>query len=143
RSTDGGNSFKQIGLPVSNIKNIVFSGDSLVIASTPSGVQKYTRNNKKWENLGLYKVEAVTISSNNILYVATYDEGVFKSSDFGKSWSNLNVAGDTVISSFNIISINDDTIFVSSDLYNVRRTLDGGDNWEILNLTSGYYSRGL
>lgn len=46
RSIDGGNSFKQVGLPVSNIKNVIFSGDSLVIASTPSGVQKYDRYTK-------------------------------------------------------------------------------------------------
>jgi photosystem II stability/assembly factor-like uncharacterized protein len=68
RSTNGGDSFEQVGLPISLVKNIVFSGDSLIITSTPSGVQSYNRFTQKWKNLGLHNVEAVTITPSEYLY---------------------------------------------------------------------------
>ncbi len=58
RSTNGGDQFDQVGLPVSLVRNIVFSGDSVIIAATPSGVQMYNRLTHNWKNEGLYKVEA-------------------------------------------------------------------------------------
>ena len=73
RSTDDGASFEQVGLPTSRVNNIVFSGDSLIFSSTPSGVQKYNRVSKKWINLGLHQVEAITITPNGTMYAATFD----------------------------------------------------------------------
>ena len=142
RSTDGGISFKQVGLPISNVKNIVFSSDSLIIASTPSGVQKYNRVTKDWSNLGLYKVEAVTITPSNIIYAATWDEGLFKSADMGKTWTLTNLTADTLMSVYNVLAVNDDTLFAST-FYNLRRSFDGGENWNRLSIISGWSERGL
>ncbi len=131
RSTDGGYTFDQIGLPVSLVKNIVFSGDSLIIAATPSGVQKYNRNTMKWNNTGLYKVEAVTITPSNYLYAATEDEGLYKSTNLGKSWTLTNLTADTLMPVYNVLAVNDDTLFAST-FYNLRRSIDGGENWDVL-----------
>lgn len=76
RSTNFGESFEHIGLPISNVKNIVFSGDSLIFVSTPSGVQKYNRKNKKWTNIGLHNVKAISITPSNYLFAATFDKGL-------------------------------------------------------------------
>ncbi len=143
-STNGGVDFMQTGLPISNVKNIVFSGDSLIIASTPSGVQKYNRISKMWKNIGLHKVEAVSITQSNTLYAATRDDGLFKSTNFGLDWSMLDVAGDTILPTFNVLAINDDSIFISSAYWmNARRTIDGGNSWEILPIKNGETLRGL
>ncbi len=133
RSTDGGNSFDHIGLPVSLVKNIVFSGDSLIFAATPSGVQKYNRFARKWKNLGLYRVEAVSITPSNKLYAATRDEGLFKSTDLGETWFLTRLTADTLMSVYNVLAINNDTLFASTQ-YNLRRSFDGGENWSKLNV---------
>jgi photosystem II stability/assembly factor-like uncharacterized protein len=144
KSTNGGSLFNQVGLPISNIKNVVFSGDSLIFTSTPSGVQKYNRLTKEWTNLGLYKVEAVAITHSDNLYAATRDEGLYKSADLGETWELIKIAGDTIVPVYNILPLNDDTIFVAADFWaNARRTTDGGQNWDILPIKTGSSARGL
>jgi photosystem II stability/assembly factor-like uncharacterized protein len=142
RSTNGGNSFEQVGLPISLVKNFVFSGDSLILAATPSGVQKYNRIKKKWSNIGLNRVEAISITPSNYLYAATREEGLFKSTDLGESWELTNLTADTLMPVYNILAINDDTLFAST-FYNLRRSFDGGENWKVLSLITGDNSRGL
>ncbi len=81
RSIDNGNSFRQIGLPISKVNNIVFSGDSLIFATTPSGVSGYNKITKEWQNLGLQNVEVIAISPSGYLFAATFDEGLYKSTN--------------------------------------------------------------
>lgn len=142
RSTDGGNSFDHIGLPVSLVKNIVFIGDSLIFAATPSGVQKYNRLTQKWKNLGLYRVEAISITPSNYLYVATRDDGLFKSTDLGETWFLTRLTTDTLMSVYNVLAINDDTVFASTQ-YNLRRSMNGGEDWDVLPIKTGVSARAL
>ena len=142
RSTDNGKHFEHIGLPISKVKNIVFSGDSLIIASTPSGVQQYNRITKKWINIGLQNVEAISITSSNYLYAATFDEGLFKSTDLGQTWQLTNLTIDTLMSVYNVLAVNEDTVFASTE-FNLRRSFDGGENWTVLPIITHFFSRGL
>jgi photosystem II stability/assembly factor-like uncharacterized protein len=144
RSTNGGDVFEQVGLPISYVKNIVFSGDSLIITSTPSGVQKYNRFTKKWNNIGLHNVEAVAITPSKYLYAATRDDGLYKSTDLGESWILTNLTIDTLMPVYNVLAVNDDTLFVSTEFgFNLRRSTDGGLNWIILPITTGEWQKGL
>jgi len=142
RSTNGGKLFDHIGLPISRIKNIVFGGDSLIFASTPSGVQKFNLIKKKWTNLGLQNVEAVTITPSNHLYAGTYYEGLYKSTDLGKTWESINLTIDTLMSVYNVLAVNDDTIFASTE-YNLRWSTNGGFSWDITKIRTGFFSRSL
>jgi photosystem II stability/assembly factor-like uncharacterized protein len=142
RSTNGGNSFEQIGLPISKVKNILFSGDSLIFTSTPSGVQKYNRVMKKWSNLGLQNVEAIAITPSIYIYAGTLDEGLYKSTDLGNTWVLTNLTIDSLMSVYNVLAVNDDTIFVSTE-FNLRRSTNCGKNWEVLPIRTGFFSRGL
>jgi photosystem II stability/assembly factor-like uncharacterized protein len=142
RSTNGGNSFEQVGLPISQVKNFVFSGDSLILAATLSGVQKYNRITGKWMNVGLNMIEAISITPSNYIYAATKEEGLFKSTDFGTSWELTNLTADTLMPVYNVLTINDDTLFAST-FYNLRRSFDGGENWNILSIKTGEGSKGL
>ena len=142
RSINGGNSFDQIGLPVSKVNNIVFSGDSLIFAATPSGVQKYNRITKEWSNCGLQNVEAVTITPSNYLYAGTFDSGLYKSIDLGENWLLTNLTVDSIMSVYNVLAINDDTVFAATE-FNLRRSFDGGVSWSILSVSLGFHLRGL
>ncbi|BDQ04156.1 YCF48-related protein [Ignavibacterium sp.] len=142
RSTNNGNSFEHIGLPISRVKNIVFSGDSLIFTSTPSGVQKYNRITKRWTNMGLQNVEAISMSPSNYLYAATFDEGLFKSTDLGKSWQLTNLTADTLMSVYNVLVASDDTLFASTE-FKLRKSTDGGISWNILPIITHFFSRTL
>ena len=142
RSTNNGDSFEHIGLPISRVKNIVFSGDSLILTSTPSGVQKHNRITKKWTNLGLQNVEAISITPSDCLYAATFDEGLYKSTNLGETWQLTALTQDTLMSVYNVTAANDDTVFASTEL-NLRYTYDGGVSWNISPIVTGFFSRGL
>jgi len=138
RLTKGSNKFEQIGVPVSFTRNFVFFQDSLIFASTRSGVQKYNKNLRKWINTGLREVYKVGISPNNNLYAGTYF-GLYKSTDRGSSWRELRITTDTIINVYNFEVISDDTIFISTN-YNLRYTYDGGENWVITTIATNYFS---
>lgn len=142
RSMDNGDFFEHIGLPTSNVKNIVFSGDSLIFTSTPSGVQKYSKKNSNWSNVGLHDVFGVTISPDGILYAATFAEGLFKSNDLGKNWTLTNLTADSIMSTYNVLALGDDTVFVATE-FNLRKTTDGGNTWSVLPVKTGFFSRGM
>lgn len=142
RSTNGGKNFEHIGLPNSKVKNIVLSGDSLLIASTPSGVQKYNNTRKRWENIGLHGIEAVSITKSDFIYAATREEGLFKSTDFGGTWKLTNLTIDTLMPVYNVLTLNNDTVFVTTGFQkNLRRTTDGGNTWGIFPIKGGETSR--
>ena len=60
------------------VKNIVFSGDSLIITVHTFRCSTYNFLTQKWNNLGLHDVEAVTITPSDYLYAATRDEGLLQ-----------------------------------------------------------------
>ena len=142
RSSNRGNSFDQIGLPTSNLKNICFWDDSLIFVSTPSGVQSFNKVDREWTNLGLQDVFGISISPKGILYAATLAEGLFKSVDFGKNWTITNLTQDSIMSSYNVLALADDTVFVATE-FNLRKTTDGGNSWSILPVKPSFFSRGM
>jgi photosystem II stability/assembly factor-like uncharacterized protein len=142
RSTISGDSFEQIGLPTSNLKNIAFYGDSLIFASTPSGVQKFSRITNRWTNLGLQDIFAIAISPKGILYAATFAEGLYKSIDLGQNWSLTNLTIDSIMSVYNVLTTNDDTVFAATE-FKLRKSTDGGNSWTVLPVNTSFFSRGM
>lgn len=142
RSTDFGISFQHIGLPIQRINNMVVFGDSLIFLATEPGVQQFNIKTGKWSNLGLIKVEAISITPSNYLYVATSDEGLFKSTDLGKTWQLTNLTRASVGRSYNVLSVSDDTFFVSTEFKLIRST-DGGNTWSNTNISTSFLSRSM
>ncbi len=142
RSKNNGDSFDQIGLPTSNLKNICFWSDSLIFTSTPSGVQIFNKVNNKWRNLGLHDVFGVAVSPNGILYAATFAEGLFKSNNLGINWTLTNLTVDSIMSTYNVLALSDDTVFVATE-FNLRKTTDGGNTWSVLPVKTNFFSRGM
>jgi len=142
RSINGGEEFEQVGLPLSNSKDIKFYGDSLLFSSTPSGVQKYNIETKKWTNIGLHNVFGLDITENGTIYAATFADGLFKTEDFGKNWILTNLTKDSIMSVYNVVAKNEDTILAATE-FNLRKSTDGGENWTILPVKTSFFSRGM
>lgn len=130
RSTNKGENFEHIGLPISSVNNIVFSGDSLIISATPSGVQKYNRLTKEWKNIGLHKVNAVDTDEEGTIYAAVGDEffggggGIFKLRELSGQWEQIN--NNPLV--LNIKKVNQ-TILAATDTGLIRSTNEG-QTWE-------------
>lgn len=137
RSTNKGDSFEHVGLPISSVNNIVFYGDSLIIAATPSGVQIYNRLTKEWKNLGLHKVNAVDIDEEGTIYAAVGDEffggggGVFKFREFNGEWVQIN--NNPLV--LNIKKVNQ-TILAAIDTGLIHSSNEGL-TWEVTPVRSG------
>jgi len=93
-----GNSFRKIEIPCQDIPNcIVFdeTQSKSVIIGTPSGLYKTFDFGKTWLSAGLEDMDIFTIGIDNfgskpVLYAGTTVEGIFKSSNFGVSWTPTN-----------------------------------------------------
>ena len=131
RSTNSGNNFEQVGLPISGVYNIDFMGDSLIVAGTVSGVQKYNRFTKKWENIGQQAVLAVETDEEGNILAATNGGGLFHSTDLGKTW--INICQTPYI--LNVKKINE-TILAATDAGLIRST-NNGVTWEYTPVRSG------
>jgi photosystem II stability/assembly factor-like uncharacterized protein len=131
RSTNGGDSFEQVGLPISHIQNIDISPDkNYIFAATPSGVQRFDRTKRIWENIGFRNVEAVSVSPSGILYAATYNKGVYKSTNNGLTWNILNLQPSI---RYNFKAIND-SVLIDINGYSVLRSTNFGVSWDTINI---------
>ncbi len=103
-----------------------------------------------FENYGAYSIGCVTIdpTNSNVVWTGTgernsqrslgYGDGVYKSSDGGKSWKNMGLKDSRQIGSIVIDPRNSDKVYVAAEgsvwgpggdrgLY---RTMDGGKTWK-------------
>ncbi len=119
------------------------------------GVWKTTNAGSHWENVtdGFFKTSAVgalavSHSDPNVIYAGTgetairsnisHGDGVYKSTDGGRTWSNVGLAATRHIGEIQIHPANPDVVFVSAlghawgqnEDRGVYRTLDGGKTWE-------------
>jgi len=119
------------------------------------GVWKTTDGGAYWENIsdGFFNVSAVgaiavSESDPNVIYVGTgetqirgnvsHGDGVYKSTDGGKSWQHMGLKDSHSISAIRIHPSNSDLVYVSAfghvwgpnDERGVYRSKDGGKTWE-------------
>ncbi|MEE4216344.1 MAG: hypothetical protein V2I48_01945 [Xanthomonadales bacterium] len=126
------------------------------MGATGGGVWKTENAGLSWENLsdGFFKVGtigavAVAESDHNVIYVGTgespirgvttsHGDGVWKSSDAGKTWKHVGLEKSGQISKIRIDPRNPDIAFVgvqgqiwgSNEERGVFRTRDGGETWQ-------------
>ena len=126
------------------------------MGATGGGVWKTENAGRTWENLsdGFFKVGtigavAVAESDHNVLYVGTgespirgvttsHGDGVWKSTDAGKTWEHIGLEKSGQISKIRIDPRNPDIAFVGvqgqiwgpNEERGVFRTTDGGKTWQ-------------
>ncbi|MCG8575046.1 MAG: glycosyl hydrolase [Flavobacteriales bacterium] len=130
----------------------------LAIAS--GGVWKTTNHGTTYEPIfdgeGSYSIGCVTIDPNqtSTVWVGTgennnqrsvaYGDGVYKSTDGGKSWKNMGLKESEHISKIIVDPRNSDVVYVAAygPLWSeggdrgVYKTVDGGENWERIHFIS-------
>ena len=133
-------------------------GDPMLyyMGATGGGVWKTENAGATWENLsdgsldvGTIGAVAVAPSDHNVLYVGTgespirgvttsHGNGVYKSTDAGKTWTHIGLDGAGQISQIEIHPGDADVAFVAvqgdiwgpSEERGVYRTIDGGKSWQ-------------
>ncbi len=127
------------------------------MGSTGGGVWKTEDGGTYWENIsdGYFKRAsvgsiAVAASDPNVIYVGmgentirsnvSHGDGVYKSTDGGRSWENVGLAETRNISKVRIHPTDPDVVYVaalghahgSNAERGVYRSLDGGASWELV-----------
>ncbi len=126
------------------------------MGSTGGGVWKTENAGATWENIsdgdfdvGTIGAVAVAPSDHNVLYVGTgespirgvttsHGNGVYKSTDAGKTWTHIGLDNAGQISRIKIHPSNPDVAYIAvqgkiwapSEERGVYRTVDGGESWE-------------
>ena len=82
-------------------------------------------------------IQSIMADSNNTLYIGTSSNeygrtGVFKSLDTGNTWEYAGLVGHGV---YSLSLVNNETILAGTHKA-LCKTLDGGETWDTLNLTS-------
>ncbi|MBD3637683.1 MAG: glycosyl hydrolase [Crocinitomicaceae bacterium] len=160
-----GLSFRSIGpaLTAGRIADIAVNPnnpDQYYLAVASGGVWKTDNHGTTYypifDNQGSYSIGCITIDPNNenTIWVGTgennnqrsvaYGDGVYKSTDGGKSWKNMGLKESEHISKVIVDPRNSDVIYVAAygPLWSdggergVYKSTDGGENWERIHYIS-------
>jgi photosystem II stability/assembly factor-like uncharacterized protein len=150
----GGRSAAATGVP--SQPNVYYIGTS------GGGVWKSQNSGQTWNNIsdeffktGGIGAVAVSLSDPNVVYVgtgeapfrnqtSTHGDGVYKSTDAGKTWVHLGLEATRQISRIRIHPTNPDIVHVAaqgnpwgpSEERGVYRSTDGGKTWELTLMTT-------
>jgi len=141
---------------VTTVTGVAGKPNLYYMGATGGGVWKTENAGTTWENLsdgffdvGTIGAVAVAPSDHNVLYVGTgespirgvttsHGNGVYKSTDAGKTWTHIGLDNAGQISRIEVHPTNDDIAFVAvqgkiwapSEERGVYRTVDGGKSWQ-------------
>lgn len=122
------------GITNSTIKTLVKSGSFLIAGAYYSGGVHFTNNGGSNWNASYpttnYIVQLIT--NNNAVYAATWGGGIFKTTDNGQSWTQLN----TGLPNLNVFSvaINGSRIFAGTNNSGVYISENNGLSWQEINI---------
>jgi photosystem II stability/assembly factor-like uncharacterized protein len=141
---------------VTTVAGVPGKSNLYYMGATGGGVWKTENAGTSWENLsdddfkvGTIGAVAVAESDHNVLYVGTgespirgvttsHGDGVWKSTDAGKSWQHVGLKKSGQISRIRIHPANSDIAFVAvqgqiwgpNEERGIFRTTDGGKSWQ-------------
>src|SRR5579871_4996045 len=129
--------------------------DAIYVASASGGVFKSTNAGVTWLPVfdkvdGMFSIGAVAVSKSNpnIVWVGTgeantrqsssWGDGVYKSTDAGKTWKNMGLADTRSIARVVIDPLNPDIVYVAAQGHlwgpnkdrGIFKTTDGGATWK-------------
>ncbi len=126
-SSDGGESWIVVSQTNSDIGNIAISSSCITyVATEGDGIYISDGTNPPSHELVGQDINALSIDSNNTVYVGTDNGKVVKSTDNGANWNEI-LPDEGFIA--DIIALDPDHIFVASGPSGILETTDGGSTW--------------
>jgi photosystem II stability/assembly factor-like uncharacterized protein len=107
--------------------------NEVIFAGTDIGVARSVDNGDSWEaDLPGRAVLAFAINDAGHIFAGTIGRGVYRSTDQGKTWTEVN-SGLTITLVLALIINSDQYLFAGTYLGGVFRSTDNGDTWEPVN----------
>lgn len=153
KTTDGGNNWNPVNLPVQNIaiKSIVFdpSTPTTIYVGSSAGVFRSTDNGSTWTGLnnfglpggGTEQINSIAIdpSAPATIYAGSTFDGLFKTTNGGNSWTPINNGitsnpntSSRFIEDVTIDPFNPSTLYINA-LGIINKSTNGGNSWAPLN----------
>ena len=148
RSQDGANSFEEVYVTdkeqfaINSIAVASHDPKTVYMASDQGGLIKSTDYGKSWRLVKWFDSSVFNLvinpKDNNIMYLNTKRQGVYKTHDSGASWLPLKdklkefrLASDvkTILIDYN----NPSVVYLGSD-FGLLRTQDAGDSWQAIEI---------
>jgi len=143
---------------VTTVSGVIDHSDIYYMGATGGGVWKTTDGGEVWKNVsdrffntGSVGAIGVSRSDPNVVYVGmgeapvrgvttSHGDGVYKSTDAGKTWTHLGLEKTRHISRVQVHPDNPDVVYVAAQgspygatkERGIYRTKDGGDTWELV-----------
>lgn len=152
-SSDKGNNWSPKGLSNLLISSIAINSDNKIfVGGLPNSALirnclfSSTDDGNSWQvvNIPFYgNINSIKINSKGYIYIATYGEGIYVSSDGGTNWTQKNNGlSSPWVQSLIINSKNE--IFAGTDGYGICMSSDNGDYWTQIGFPSlGIVSLGV
>lgn len=115
-----------------NINSIAVSG-SKIVAGTGDGAYLSVNNGLSWVNISPPNGEVLSVVfCGNILFAGTYGWGVYKSMDYGTTWTSVNTGLPGYIMA-QALAVSGTTVYVGLRGNGVYKTTNNGVNWTAAN----------
>jgi len=137
RSTDNGRSWNQSGLTIEDIGRLALnSSDHLFAVTATNGIFFSTNSGDFWSPVGAgistNTITDIAITTNDYIFAAT-DSGVFRSTDDGNSWVNVNNELWNFENGFLLTTDSHDNIFAGTLGDGIFKSTNNGDDWIQIN----------
>lgn len=143
---------------VTAVSGVIGDEDAYYMGATGGGVWKTTDGGEIWKNVsdgffntGSVGAIGVSASDPNVVYVGmgeapvrgvttSHGDGVYKSTDAGKTWKHLGLENTRQISRVQVHPDNPDVVFVAAQgspygankERGIYKSTDGGESWELV-----------
>jgi photosystem II stability/assembly factor-like uncharacterized protein len=148
KSLDKGNNWRSLGLDGLLVENIIIGQLDLpmprtswqagvIYANIDNGFYKSTSGGNGWEQITAGPPDATTfnfaihpLEDLSTIYAATWGDGIYRSDDYGKTWTEFNEGLiDKRVSSIEIAPSDNEVLYAQTYLGILHGSKDAGESW--------------
>lgn len=152
KSTDGGDTYSPLSAPFKTPRCLTvspfYASDQTVFAGATSGVFRSVDGGVQWDRVGLDGKKVFTVAFSTAfdvdatVFAGTQDHGVYKSTDGGDTWLEVNTGIPEFIT-IETLGVSpeyaiDQTVFAGTRCRGVFKTTDGGAGWSCTGLAGDF-----
>jgi photosystem II stability/assembly factor-like uncharacterized protein len=129
-SKDNGHSWQHVGMDSIWIESGTLAIDGTIFWGTnQNGIYSQSADGTIRQVANVPEVISMTCSSSGVLFAGTYGSGIFRSTDNGKSWSNVNNNSPARFI-YSLLTDRLNNVYASTFNYGVIHSSNNGDSWE-------------